>query len=130
MNYSYRFTHLQRDDRLTLSRKGLSEICNSLLQNDSVVVYNIEFVPREYLYESITQNVRQTLRQLAIRDKNVERSVAVIRTMWLLNSLSVAQANADSLGLPRHDLRVPTHRAQLCGSARCSGSLKRVACAQ
>jgi len=40
------------------SRKGLSDLCNSMLHADTITIYNIEFVPREYLIEVVQYNIR------------------------------------------------------------------------
>lgn len=94
-------------------KKAIADICHATLTNDTVNVYNIEFVPREYLYDALSNNIKTHLRQLAVRDKNVERSARACPSPSALATgltrcfLTRTQAYSDSVRLPRHDLRVP-----------------------
>jgi NCK-associated protein 1 len=60
-------------------RKSISEICSAIFKHDRIKVYNIEFVPKEYLYESMQHNIRTTLKGLALKDKGViERPTLIL----------------------------------------------------
>lgn len=63
----------QSNEYLRIWRKSILEVSDSFRETDTITVYNIEFVPREYLYESMSYNIRQTLRLAAMNDKNIER---------------------------------------------------------
>jgi hypothetical protein len=47
-------------------RQAVSDVCSSIARTDSITIYSILFVPREYLYESMTANIRAALRSMAI----------------------------------------------------------------
>lgn len=49
-------------ERANIAKSVLGEICYSIFHTDVINVYNAQFVPREYLYDSMQLNVRATLR--------------------------------------------------------------------
>jgi len=66
-------------EQLRQARKGVADMCQALNEFDVVRCYNIEFVPREYLYESMAFNIRTTLRSLCIKGKSVERPTRILK---------------------------------------------------
>jgi len=62
-------------------RKTISDLCSAIHQNDTIVVYNIEFVPREYLIESMSHHIRASVRSLAVVGKNIARPTVLLNSL-------------------------------------------------
>lgn len=56
------FPHSAAVERANIAKSVLGDICYSIFHTDVINVYNVQFVPREYLYESMQLNIRVTLR--------------------------------------------------------------------
>jgi len=50
-------------------KRALGQICASIQEVEKITVYNIEFCPREYLYEAISKTVRSNLRNCCLQGK-------------------------------------------------------------
>lgn len=66
---------------LALSRKIVSDICSSFLSMPIVTIYNIEFVPREYLYEALTTHLRGTILSLCVSGAHIQKPTVILNRL-------------------------------------------------
>lgn len=71
------FESIHANRQLVLSirvwKRSISEICSAMKETSSIVIYNTEFVPQEWLYEAVSKAVRASIMRLALPERAIQR---------------------------------------------------------
>jgi len=87
---------------LTLYRRTLAAICSALTRQETIVLYNIEFVPREYVYEAISNSVRASIVNQCVQGPIIQKpSVILHRLQDVIYAFSAIEHN---LAINVHDI--------------------------
>jgi NCK-associated protein 1 len=65
--------------KLRFARKSVADFCEGLYNNPTITVYNLQFLPRQYLHESVINSLRQYLRLIAMPSGSFQRPTVIIQ---------------------------------------------------
>eukprot|EP01006_Ploeotia_vitrea_P037978 TRINITY_DN66191_c5_g3_i2.p1 TRINITY_DN66191_c5_g3~~TRINITY_DN66191_c5_g3_i2.p1 ORF type:complete len:1186 (+),score=697.15 TRINITY_DN66191_c5_g3_i2:131-3688(+) len=87
---------------LRLVKKRLSEICESIRTNETIIVYDTEFAPREFLYEMMAKQFQFMVRHLAVPKQAAQRpSVLLNQIKSLISAYSIVD---NHVNINLHDI--------------------------
>ena len=66
---------------LAIYHKTISDICTAISQNECIVIYNIEFVLREYLHEAISNMARSTILNLCVQGPAIQKPTIILNRL-------------------------------------------------
>lgn len=59
-------------------QKIVQEVAEAFRRVDKIVVYNTEFVPREFLHEAVSTSVSNAIKRLSMLDRRIQRPSAIL----------------------------------------------------
>lgn len=75
------YAHRRQLINLAIYHKTISDICTAISANETLVIYNIEFVLREYVHEAISNMARSTILNLCVQGPAIQKPTIILNRL-------------------------------------------------